>query len=86
MFSLIQLLPKPLQKHVIQTSAMYLTCALHFQTGKKEVLLLSALTSVLALRVLKLFDSARDDMVCAPLQKIRNTLNYHRQVSQLLCV
>ena len=50
------------------------------------VLLLSALLSVLALRVLKLFDSARDDMVCAPLQKIRNTLNYHRQVSQLLFV
>ena len=50
-FSLIQLLPKPLQKHVIQTSAMYSSCAVHFQTGKKEVLLLSALVAVVTLRV-----------------------------------
>ena len=25
-------------------------------------------------------------MICAPLQKMMNTLNYHRQVSQLLFV
>ncbi|CAH3176516.1 unnamed protein product [Porites lobata] len=47
----VLLLPKPLQKHVIQTSAMYLSCAVHFQTGKKEVLLLSALVAVVTLRV-----------------------------------
>ena len=34
----------------------------------------------------KWLDRARDDMICAPLQKMRNTLNYHRQVSQLLFV
>ena len=31
----------------------------------------------------KLLDSARDDMCYAPLLTMRNTQNYHRQVSQL---